>query len=64
MLHLAMPSNNTPFNLVHNRGEIPRETIKKPRQFFAPANIGASANNEVASGNDPCFLFLHCTKSK
>ncbi|EHH05660.1 hypothetical protein ATCR1_13143 [Agrobacterium tumefaciens CCNWGS0286] len=52
------------FNLVHNPGEISATVIEKPGQFFVRANIVVSTNNAIAPGNDPCFLFLHCTKSE
>jgi hypothetical protein len=64
ILRLSLPSNNTPFDLVHNPGEISAAMIEKPGQFLPQANIAASTNNAVAPGNDPCFLFLHCTKSE
>jgi hypothetical protein len=64
ILRLAMPSNNMLFNLVHNPGEISATVIEKPGQFFVRANIVVSTNNAIAPGNDPCFLFLHCTKSE
>ncbi|HCD85835.1 MAG TPA: hypothetical protein DEQ45_18755 [Agrobacterium sp.] len=59
-----MPSNNTPFDLVYNPVEITVAAVEKPRQFSAQANIAAFTNNAMAPGNDPCFLFLHCTKSE
>ncbi|TQN62191.1 hypothetical protein FLX27_10480 [Agrobacterium tumefaciens] len=59
-----MPSNNTPLDLVHNPVEIPAATVEKPGQFFVRANIAACTNNAIDPGNDPCFLFLHCTKSE